>query len=143
MAEIDEELEKRVWQRVREPETPRSLQAMAAAERSAAAMYLMLSRMMQGRKKELLRQLYHREQLHSRYLSGISLVRDGKALAVRTAPPEGKTPENCLRRCYAGCLQAAREYRSCADDREYGPIFARMAREEEENCAMILEILGF
>lgn len=142
MAEFDEELEQRVWQRVRGQAPQQSLQTMAAAERGSAAVYLMLSRMMQGRKKELLRQLYHREQNHGRFLKGISVLRDGKALAVRTVPPEGKTPENLLRRCYAGSLKAAEEYASRSGDREYGPVFAKMAREEWENCAMILEILG-
>ena len=144
MAEFDEELEKRVWQRVRgqEPGQP-SLQALAAAEKSSAAMYLMLSRMMQGRQKELLRQLYHREQNHSRYLNGVSILRDGKALTARPAPPEGQRIENILRRCYSGCLKAQREYEKHSLDPEYGPIFARMAREEQENGAMVLEILGF
>ena len=142
MAEFDEELEKRVWQRVRGQEQ-QTLQALAAAEKSSAAMYLMLSRMMQGRQKELLRQLYHRERDHSRYLNGISILRDGKALTARAVPPEGQRIEHMLRRCYAGCLKAAEEYESRATDREYGHIFARMAREEQENGAMILEILGF
>ena len=144
MAEFDEELEKRVWQRVRgQEQQPISLQALAAAEKTSAGMYLMLSRMMQGRQKELLRQLYHREQNHSRLLNGISILRDGKALTARPVPAEGQRIENILRRCYAGCLKAQREYEKYITDPEYGPIFARMAREEQENGAMILEILGF
>ena len=142
MAQFDEELEQRVWQRVRGQSPQQSLQTLAAAERSSAAVYLMLSRMMQGRQKELLRQLYHREQNHSRYLNGISILRDGGALSARPSPPEGQKPENILRRCYAGSLKAAREYETLAQDPQYGGIFARMAREEQENCAMILEILG-
>ena len=144
MAEFDEELEKRVWQRVRgQDQQPISLQALAAAEKTSAGMYLMLSRMMQGRQKELLRQLYHREQNHSRLLNGISILRDGKALTARPAPPEGQRIENILRRCYSGCLKAQREYEKYIPDPEYGPIFARLVREEQENGAMILEILGF
>lgn len=143
MAEFDEELEQRVWQRVRGAAAKPPLQTMAAAERSAAAGYLMLSRMMQGRQKELLRQLYHREQNHGRLLKGISVLRDGKRLSVHTVPPEGKTPESILRRCYAATLQAAESYAEQSKDREYGPIFEKLAREERENCAMILEILGF
>lgn len=143
MAELDEELEKRVWQRVRGQEQALPLQSLAAAEKSGAGMYLMLSRMMQGRQKELLRQLYHREQNHSRLLNGISILRDGKALTARPIPPEGQRVEHILRRCYAGCLKARQEYEKYMTDPEYGAIFARMAREEQENGAMILEILGF
>ncbi len=140
---MDEELEQRVWQRVRGQEAQPSLQTLAVKERSAAAMYLMLSRMAQGRKKELLRQLYHREQNHCRYLCGISVARDGKHLSIRIAAPEAKTAENALRRCYAASLQAMRHYSAGAGDPEYGHVFERLAREEGENGAMILEILGF
>ena len=142
MAEFDEELEKRVWQRVRGQEQL-PLQSMAAAEKSSAAVYLMLSRLMQGRQKELLRQLYHREQNHSRFLNGISILREGKALTARPTPPEGQRIEQLLRRCYAGCLKACQEYEKYAADPEYGHIFGHMAREEQENGRMILEILGF
>ena len=144
MAEFDENMEERIWQRVRgQEQLSMPLQAMAAAEKSSAAMYLMLSRMMQGRQKELLRQLYHREQNHSRYLNGISILREGKALAARPVPPEGQRVEHILRRCYAGCLKAQREYEKYMADPEYGHIFSHMAREERENGLMILEILGF
>ena len=142
MAEFDEELEKRVWQRVRGQEQL-PLQSMAAAEKSSAAVYLMLSRLMQGRQKELLRQLYHREQNHSRFLNGISILREGKALTARPTPPEGQRIEQLLRRCYAGCLKACQEYAKYAADPEYGHIFSHMAREERDNGRMILEILGF
>lgn len=143
MSKMDEELERSVWSRVREQEAQPALQPLAVAERSAAAMYLMLSRMMQGRKKELLRQLYHREQIHCRYLCGISVARNGKNLSIRTGAPEVTTAENSLRRCYASTLQAMAHYRARSQDPEYGHLFERLAREEAENCAMILEILGF
>ena len=142
MQEIDQELQQRVWDRVNGSGTKPSLQAMAARERTAAAAYLMLSRQMQGRAKELLRQLYHRAQTHSRYLSGMNILLEGRPLSVHTVPPEGTRPAVLLSRCYAGALKAAAEYENHAADSQTGAVFSRMAREERENCAMLLEILG-
>lgn len=145
MDDYDLSMAERVWQRVRggsAPESQTGLQALAAAEQNAAAVYLFLSKGMQGRKKELLRQLYHRERNHCRYLNGISLLRDGKALSVRTAPPDGQRTEGLLRRCYARTLQAVSEYEARQEDPEYGPVFRELARQEREHCMMILEILG-
>jgi len=35
---------------------------------------------------------------------------------------------------------AAYEQRSA--DREYGPVFARLAQQEREHCRMVLELIG-
>lgn len=142
MDQIDQGLQQRVWQRVQGGDAGPSLQAMAVRERTAAAAYLMLSRQMQGRAKELLRQLYHRAQTHSRYLNGMNVLLEGRPLAVRTVPPEGSRPTVLLSRCYAEALKAAADYEHRAADSQMGAVFARMAREERENCAMLLEILG-
>lgn len=144
MENIDRGLEQRVWQRVhggQEAQEP-SLQALAAAERSAAAVYLMLSRSAQGSRKEKLRKLYQRDKAHGECLKGMQLCAAGTPLSARPAPPVPERPEIALRKCYAGCLRAAAQYESRAADPEYGPVFAHLARQEQENCAMILELLG-
>lgn len=141
MAEYDQQMEQRVWNRIR-GEEPKSLQALAAAERACAAVYLRLARMSQGNQKAVLRQLFERERQHSRYLNGISLLMADQSLSVRTVPPAADSLAIALRKCYAASLKAAGEYEKRKDDREYGGVFARMAEEEREHCAMILDILG-
>jgi hypothetical protein len=67
---------------------------------------------------------------------------EGKNLSVRTLPPAADYLTTALRKCYTASLQAAAEYDRRSPDGEYGCVFRRLAREEKENCAMILEILG-
>jgi rubrerythrin len=146
MEQFDTALEKRVWQRVHgcaEPEgTAPGLQALALAEHTTAAVYLMLARMAQGPEKALLRQLYQQEKQHSRILSGISVLRDGQALVLRPIAPDNDRPEAALRKCYSRTLQAFACYSDRERDGEYGAIFHQLARQEQEHCRIIAEILG-
>lgn len=142
MGVFDENLEKRVWDRVHGSSQPSSLQTLAAAEQGCAAVYLRLARMTQGPSKTVLRQLYAHERSHSRCLNGISIAAQGKPLSVRTAPPPADSMTVALRKCYAQTLRAMDEYRQRSEDREYGHIFAHMAEQEKANSRMILELLG-
>lgn len=142
MAEFDRELESRVWKRVQGKESAVSLQQLAAAELSSAAVFLLLSKTAQGIRKEQLRRLYHRQQAHVRRLRGIQLVREGVGLAPRTAPPAQERWEVALCKCYSAALQAAQAYEKQSDDPQFGCVFAQLAQEERENCTLILEILG-
>lgn len=142
MAEFDEQMVHRVWQRVRGEGQVQSLQALAAAERSNAAVYLRLARMTQGEQKARLRQLFERERQHGRCLNGVSILTEGKALSVRTLPPAADSVTVALRKCYTASLKAAAEYDRRSPDGEYGCVFQRMAQEEREHCRLILEILG-
>lgn len=144
MENLDTNLEQRVWQRVRGQQEPegQTLQALCVGERSAAAVYLMLARTAQGREKEMLRKLSQRERGHADCLNGIGICSCGEPLSARTAAPRPERAQIALRKCYAGSLRAAREYESRTEDREYGAVFDYLARQERENCVMILEILG-
>lgn len=144
MEKFDTELEQRVWKRVRgeEQPCPVSVQALAAAEQSEAAVYLMLSRQLQGREKAQLRKMFEEERSHAAILRGMNDLMSGKRIAARTAPPIPQTPELALRKSYGRKLQALMEYESRMDDPEYGAVFAQMARQEREHCTAILEIIG-
>ena len=145
MEKIDTDMEQRVWKRVRGEEQPtpqQGLQGLAAAEQNEAAVYLMLSRQLQGREKTVLRKLFEQEQAHGAILRGIHMVMTGQRLAPRTAPPAPETPEIALRKCYARKLKTLAEYENRAADPEYGVAFAHMARQEREHCAILLELLG-
>ena len=138
------ELEQRVWKRVRGEEQPSavSVQSLMAAEQDEAAVHLMLSRQMQGKEKALLRRMFEEDRCHAAMLRGMNELMTGKRLAARTAPPTPQTPETTLRKSYARKLQALSEYESRCADGEYGAVFSKMAQQEKEHCAMILEILG-
>ncbi len=142
MGEIEESMEKRVWERVRGENQGPSLQVLAATEKSNAAIYLRLARMAQGPEKALLRQLFERERRHGQLLGGVHRMTTDKVLSVRTAPPAADPMGVTLRKCYATSLKAAAEYERRSRDPEYGHAFAHLAAQEREHCVMLLELLG-
>ena len=66
----------------------------------------------------------------------------GQPLPLRTPQPEPGTPQNCLRKCYAGALQAFTAYGQRCADNQYAPVFGELAKQEQAHCAAILELLG-
>ena len=146
MEQFDAEKAKRVWQRVRgteeEAQPEMSLQALAVEEKRSAARYLMLSRLMQGRSKMLLRQLAEQSRSHAACLNGMSLMEGGKVLSTRINPPVDEMPLVALRKCYAHTLQSASAYAQRQHDEEYGHVFSRLSRQAREQGMAILEILG-
>lgn len=142
MNHIDENLEKRVWQRVTgDPQIP-NIGGLIAAAQTQAAIYFVLSRMFQGNQKNLLRQLYQRERGHSRCLLGISRLCDGLRERKEAPLPVIDRPETALRKCYAQTLKTIQSYTQLESDSEYGHIFEVLRREEAENCRLLLEIIG-
>ena len=142
MDHIDENLEKRVWQRVQGNPTSPNIPGLMAAEQDQASVYFSLSRMAQGRGKQLLRQLYQKERSHSQCLWGISRLQDGPKGRKEAPLPVIDRPETALRKCYALTLKAMQAYRQLESDSEYGHVFQALYREETENCRLLLELLG-
>ena len=145
MEQYDTAMESRVWQRVRgaeEPSKPQSLQALAAAELSEAAVHLMLSRQLQGKEKTLLRRIFEEDQNHASCLKGMHSFQTDSMLSVRPVSPAPESPSIALRKCYARKLKAAKEYETRISDPEYGPIFQQLAKEEWTHCRWLLEMAG-
>lgn len=146
MENYNPEMETRVWKRVRgeacEEQPQTGVQGLAAAELAESAVYLMLSRQLQGHEKAMLRQLFEAERNHACCLKGIYLLTTGTPLSLRTPPPVPETPDLALRKCYARTLQALNEYESRRDHPEYGHVFRQLAEDERKHCMMILELVG-
>jgi hypothetical protein len=105
-------------------------------------MCLQLSRRLTGRQSMLLRQLYEKEQGHMACLKGIYTLITGQRPNVRGVSREAGAPETELRRCYGKQMQNLAEYERRSKHPEYGHIFDTLARQERENCHLLLEILG-
>jgi len=146
METYDTELEARVWERVRgeteEASRRWKLQPLATEELAGSAVYLMLSRQMQGREKALLRQLFEEERAHAECLKGMHWLVTGTPMSLRTVPPAAELPEQALRKCYARTLRQWKAYDSRKEDPEYGPVFRLLAEEEQKHCRMLLELTG-
>ena len=146
MEGYDKEKAARVWQRVQgsvAEDPTRGLQGMIAEEWADAAVYLSLSRRVQGNHSAILRKMGQEEQAHMACLKGIYTLQGTGRPEVPAPQPMEKAPvSTMLRRCYGREMRCLARYEARANDPEYGQIFARMAQQEKEHCRLILELLG-
>ena len=140
------EMAQRVWQRVRGEEdsgiTEYALQEMIAGEWSDAAGYLALSRKTSGKDSAILRRLFEEEQSHMACLKGIYTLITGTKPSLPKTPAPQEPMEVTLRKCYGREMHTLAAYEQRSADREYGPVFARLAQQEREHCRMVLELIG-
>lgn len=143
---IDQEKAARVWQRVQartgEGLDAGGLKGLIAREWEGAAVYLGLSRRIQGQEGAILRKLFEQEQSHAACLKGIYTLITGQHLPVQTPSPRQEPVEATLRRCYGNQMRSLAEYEARAADPEYGRVFERLALQERENCRLLLEVIG-
>lgn len=148
MNTYDQQKAARVWQRVRaEGEQPRpdraaELPELIMNEWNMAAIYLQLARQMQPKQAQALQQLSREELAHASCLKGIYTLMTGQRAVTRSPQPEKEPPEVTLRKCYGREMRSLKEYEERSADPEYGHVFSRMARQEQEHCRTLLELLG-
>jgi rubrerythrin len=146
METIDRAKAARVWQRVQGEAAANptyGLQGLIAEEWADAAIYLSLSRRVQGNAAAILRKIGQEEQSHMACLKGIYALQGTGKPDIPTPPPVDKAPVSViLRRCYGREMRCLAQYESRSNDPEYGQVYARMAQQEREHCRLILELLG-
>ena len=123
-------------------EDGRDLCKLLLAEESAAEVYLALAQQFGGRAGERLRRMAREAQAHAACLEGICVLVTGKVPEIRPAPPEPGTPQAILRRCYGRAMRTLVTYEARREDLEYGPVFGRLAQQQQEHCRTILELIG-
>lgn len=135
-----------VWQRVKSQASstpaPVDFKAMIAGEWTDAVTYLHLSRHFRGKESAALRRMAQQEQAHAASLKGISVLRTGHRPSLHTPPAPQQSVRTLLHRCYGRELQCLSQYQAHTADPEYGPIFARLAAQEQEHCHILLQLLG-
>lgn len=136
----------RVWQRVQGEAVANPTQGLGgliAEEWADAAIYLALSRRVQGNASAILRKISQEEQAHMACLKGIYTLQGAGRPDIPSPPPLDKAPVSMLlRRCYGREMRCLAQYEARSSDPEYGQVFARMAQQEREHCRLILELLG-
>ena len=146
METIDKAKAARVWQRVQgnvADDPTQGLGGMIAEEWADAAIYLSLSKRVQGNAAAILRKIGQEEQSHMACLKGIYTLQGNGRPDVPPPPPVDRAPiGTLLRRCYGREMRCLAQYESRANHPEYGQIFARMAQQEREHCRLLLELLG-
>ena len=123
-------------------EDGRDLQALLLAEETAAAAYIHLAGNGTGPVAAALRQLAREAQGHAACLEGICVLVTGTAPRIRVPAPEPGSGMAVLRRCYGGAMRVLAVYEARSRDREYGPVFARLAARQQEQCSRILQIIA-
>ena len=118
------------------------LRQLLLAEEMAAAAYIQLSRRVKGREAARLEQLARESRAHAACLEGICVLVTGEAPEIRVPAAEPGPMITPLRKCYGMAMRALVTYEARTGDREYGPVFARLAAQQREQCRTILEIIG-
>ena len=146
MKNIDAKTAAMVWDRVQNAAVPTgdapAILNLIEEELVDAAAYLRLARKLPPPQAVIARQLAQQEQSHAVCLKGIYTLITGRKAMVPQPALSDDPPEVVLRRCYGREMRCLAQYEARQTDAQYGHVFRSLARQEQEHCHRILEILG-
>ena len=146
MKNIDAKTAAMVWDRVQNAAVPTgdapAILNLIEEELVDAAAYLRLARKLPPPQATIARQLAQQEQSHAVCLKGIYTLITGRKAMVPQPALSDDPPEVVLRRCYGREMRCLAQYEARQTDAQYGHVFRSLARQEQEHCHRILEILG-
>lgn len=140
MEQYDPQMAQRVWERVGAA-TPRESWVSPMGEQTLAEAFSRLARLLPGNAGHL-QSLSKECRRAAACLKGIAVMAGEQEKAVTAAPMSAAGAESLLRMCYGRCLKLLSEYRSRAEDDQFGCVFAALAEEKQNHCRKILEITG-
>lgn len=145
MDKQDRHTEEQVWQRVRacREEAPKNdLRQLQREAMDLAAVYRNLTSQLTGKPQEQVRQLSAGEKANAASLAGIGKLSRMGGENLKLWQPGKEEPQKVLERCYHRTRRCMTEYLARSAEGEFGMVFARMARREEEHCCLIAELIG-
>jgi hypothetical protein len=146
MKPIDPHTAARVWDRVQNTVVPapdaQSILNQISEELLDSALWQQLARKLPPSQAAIARQLSSQEQSHAACLKGIYAMITGRMPIVPPTRIGDDPPEIVLRRCYGRKMRIPSQYESRQSDPQFGHVFKNLARQEQEHCHRILEILG-
>ena len=146
MANYDKQMADRVWKRVQgereEEKRDLNLKGLILSAQMASATYQQLSRQLGQREGPVLQRLAREDQGHGACLKGIYTIITDQEPVIKAPPISAGSVNLTLRKCYAGLLKTLQEYEQWSTDPEYGPVFQRLADQEQEHCRLVLELIG-
>lgn len=147
--EYDTRKEARVWQRVQNEkmETNPMLQgehlpALIMEQLQLSAVYLQLSRLLQGKDGAEFVRLAREARTQAVCIKGILILITGEAPQISAAPVQIVTMDAMLRSCYGKELRLMKIYENRSTEPEYGPVFGRLAQRGQDHCCTLLEMIG-
>lgn len=140
----DKDMESRVWQRVMAApgQSSEDLRPLMHAASETAMAYWHLTKKANGKNKELLQKLYDRARVNLNCLKGIQAMRFGTAGKLSPLPASGEPMQKVLEKCYHRTRRAMTEYTARSAEPEFGAVFLVMSQREQDNAALIAELLG-
>ena len=148
MENLDKELQAKVWQRVQNrtaPDMPllgrENVKPLLLLLQENSQAYQQMGSRLPGPEGEKCRQLRQESQRCLRCLQGICRMA-GEKVKIPQPVPEKETVKRMLMKC---CRREWELWTACAqraDQAEYGPVYARLARQAGDRYAGVLELLG-
>ena len=140
----EQNMENRVWQRVLSGpgESGEDLRPLIHSASENVMDYHHLLHRTSGKHRDGLQRLYDRARVNLNCLRGLQAMRFGSAVKVGNLPASGENFRRILEKCYHRTRRAMQEYTARSAEPEFGAVFAVMAHREQDNAALIAEILG-
>ena len=146
MKNYDPKTAARVWDRVQNTAVPAGdsqlILILLTEEALDAATYLQLSKRLPPPQAAVIKQLAQQEQAHVSCLKGVYTMITGEKPKFVPVKVADDPPDIVLRRCYGREMRALAQYEARQNDPQYGHVFRNLARQEQEHCHRILEVLG-
>ena len=120
----------------------RKLGEMILATAAAAENYRALARCFQGWQLQSLTAMAREAGAQRTCLAGIRALIMGEEGRVLPVPPDTGPLLSRLKKAYVRAMRLLSDCEACTGDREYGPVFQRLTRRQQDHCRKILEIIG-
>ena len=141
-----EEMEQRVWQRVKaampEGQTETALHGFALAAEEAIADYSRRLQRSSGRQRELLWELLKLEEENLNSICGLHYLQTGSGMRKRRIPGTGNMDSRGLVLRYHTARKLLAEYTARSAQPEWGCVFQAMARRQEQQCDLLARLMG-
>lgn len=145
MDAYDPETARQVWQRVHAPmPAPAGREALLASLALVVenrACYRLLAQTLRGNRAAVCRRLLAGTQSQAACLAGLHRLLTGLPPDLSQPVPQPSQPEAALRRCYGRTLTCLSAW-SAPTTPDLAPPYRRLARQAEDHCLWIAELLG-
>ena len=123
-------------------EDGRKLPGLMMEMGTAAENYRQLSGCFSGWQAETLHRMAREARAQAACIGGICALVLGEAPKKAVAPPDTGATAARLKKAYSRAMRLLAACEGYTADIEYGPVFQRLARTQQEHCRKILEIIG-
>lgn len=146
MDKVDQQMEDRVWQRVRQgsgmPALPKdNLKALILMAQEEAAACRELTLQLIGKPWEPLRRLEQESMKTAQSLRGICALK-GEPVKLSPLPAPRDKPRRALEKSFRRCRKLCQELESRTTDPDFGGIYRSLTRRTEDHCAVLAELIG-